>query len=394
MPTYSGSTILRNDEWILLQIKEGPCSAGCDYCYENAHIRTVLGAAQATGAIEPVALEQMSTIELTRLTERYREEIGAEMDLDEVSAIFRLLKASGIGRAGLIGSEPSTHRHFTTILDFALESCLELLVYTAGLALRKMQHPAIKFIVLHLDYGRLDAEDTARRLDSGSLPSPAYMSQICSLLSQGKEIHLRLNFSSPTLGEAKVAHNFFSQVPAELRARTRLKYSFNTRVSGDSSVTYETPESLRRSSKLLLEFIDGFVSKYPEAALLSERPLFPCAFDEATWHTYSERGGFLASCDMEYTFYPSKGLALCPPSRNLVHPKSVSTSKELQARLLSLRGFLDTTYRVPSFDCCEPCALRQDLTCQGGCLGYKVGRGDGASLTTVMPFVPLSALRA
>ena len=33
------SKLLTNDEWILFQIKEGPCSIGCKYCYERAYIK-------------------------------------------------------------------------------------------------------------------------------------------------------------------------------------------------------------------------------------------------------------------------------------------------------------------------------------------------------------------
>jgi hypothetical protein len=308
MPTYSGSRILRNDEWLLLQIKEGPCSAGCDYCYENENIRSVFADAQAQGRIDSFSVDGLSTIDLARLTEKYREKIGSEMGLDEVETIFRLLRASNISRAGLIGSEPSTHRHFSKILDTALENGLELMVYTAGLALHKMRHSAINVIVLHLDYGRLDAEETARRLKAGDLPSSVYMEEVASLLSEGKNVHLRLNFSSPAMTEAMLANNFFSQLPADLRRRTQLKYSFNTRVNGDSSVTYETPESMRRSSHLLRLFVDEFTSSFPEVSLLSERPLFPCSFEAGVWQDYRERGGFVSSCDMEYTFYPTKGL--------------------------------------------------------------------------------------
>lgn len=391
MPTYSGSDVLRNDEWILLQIKEGPCSAGCGYCYENAHIRKVLSTAQAAGIVEPAPLQEMSTIQLSRLAEKYRQQIATEMTVEEVDTIFGLLNQSGITRAGLIGSEPSSHRYFGEILDSALAHGLDLLVYTAGLTPKKMVHDVIKFIVLHLDYGRLDAADTARRLDSGALPPASYMKEIISLLSMGKEIHLRVNFSSPDLVEAKLVRNFFAQVPPELRARTRLKYSFSTRVSGDSSVPYETPESLRSNSRLLLQFVDDLASQFPEVSMVSERPLFPCSFDESTWNTYAERGGFLSSCDMEYTFYPTTGLALCPPSRNLVTPKSLSTPGDLRTHLLELRTFLEEMYRIPSFDCCQGCALRENLTCQGGCLGYKVGRDSEAPRRAALESVPVTA---
>src|SRR5580704_530804 len=231
----------------------------------------------------------MSTIQLARFTEKHRHQIASEMSVGEVDTIFGLLKDSGITRAGLIGSEPSSHERFVDILNSALAHGVDLLVYTAGLAPKKMRHDAIKFVVLHLDYGRLDAEETARRLELGTLPSADYMKDILALLRMRKEIHLRVNFSSPNLGEAKLVHNFFAQVPSELRALTRLKYSFNTRVSGDSSVPYETPESLRNSSGLLQQFVDDFASEFPETSMVSERPLFQCSFDGATWSKYAER---------------------------------------------------------------------------------------------------------
>jgi hypothetical protein len=55
----------------------------------------------------------------------------------------------------------------------------------------------------------------------------------------------------------------------------------------------------------------------------------------------------------------------------------VSGPGQLAERILRLREFLESAYRTPSFDACESCEMRRDLTCQGGCLGYKVGRAGG-----------------
>ena len=393
MPIYEGSRALRNDEWILLQIKEGPCSAGCEYCYENAQIRTILGAAQTAGVVEAGPLNELSTLQLAQLSNKYRDRVGIEMSLDQVESIFTLLRQAGFARAGLIGSEPSTHRQFNAILDSALANNMELLVYTAGLTPRTMQHPAIKFVVLHLDYGWMGIDERTRRLEAGILPSPSYMKDIEILLQAEKEIHLRVNFSSSELTETNLVYNFFSQIHPNLLKQTCLKYSFNTRVSGDASVAYETPDTLRSKAHVLREFIDRFVATFPDVKLLSERPLFPCSFDKMTWNTYVQRGGFLSSCDMEYTFYPNEGLALCPPSRNLVAPKSPSNPTELREQLLELRLYLEAMYKIPSFDCCESCELRKDLSCQGGCLGYKSGRAQSFGDKNVhRRLIPVSAL--
>jgi hypothetical protein len=261
------------------------------------------------------------------------------------------------------------------------------------MAPKQLHHGAIKFIVLHLDYGRLDPAEVMRRLNAGTLPSASYMQEIIALLQERKEIHLRVNFASPDLSEAKLVYNFFVQIPQELLDRTVLKYSFNTRVAGDASVSYETPESLRHNAHLLQHFVDEFTAAFPNVVMLSERPLFPCSFEQETWSRYAERGGFLSSCDMEYTFYPTQGLALCPPSRNLVAPKQVSNPAELRKHLVNLRYFLEATYRIPSFTSCESCDLRKDLTCQGGCLGYKVGREDNSAVATPTKLISITSLR-
>jgi hypothetical protein len=392
MPTYSGSPLLMNDEWILLQIKEGPCSAGCDYCYENAHIRTVLQAAQHDNLVPQAQVDQMSTRQLAAFTEQQRDVVPIEMTVLEAERIFRLLKASDIDRAGLIGSEPSSHKYFSQILDAAESIGIQLLVYTAGLAPRKLVHPAIAWVVLHLDYGRLDPAETAQRVAAGTLPTAAYMRDILDLLSRGKEIHLRVNFSSMELRESNVVTSFFRQIPEKWHASTRLKYSFNTRVANDSTIHYETPETLRQGSKTLIRFVDHFHRLFPHVRLISERPLFPCSFDAGTWTRYESLGGFTSSCDMEFTFYPGAGMALCPPSRNLVSPTKVDDPGTLASQLLSLRSYLENAYRRPSFDVCEPCARRADLSCQGGCLGYKV-RPESPQPAHALPLISVDSLR-
>lgn len=371
MPTYGKSSELHNDEWILFQVKEGPCNAGCDYCYENAHIRTVIESAQQANLIEAAPIRSMNTLELARFTQKHSETLHAEMSIEEIDRYFQLLARAGISRAALIGSEPTSHSEFELILDSALASQIDLLVYTSGLAPKALQHPAIKWVVLHLDFGRLGEDVVERRIKDKSLPSDSYMREIQQILEAGKKIDLRVNFSDPNLSSRGMIVNFFQKVPERFHHQTRIKYSFSTRVAGEPDLAYFDPQTLRACVPTLTSFIRTFKEQFPQISMFSERPLFPCAFDAGLWEAFEEQGGLVSSCDMEFTFYPRAGLALCPPSRALMQPSPISTVEQLRETLSSYRSYVRSLYREPSFPECVPCSKRDDLSCQGGCLGYK-----------------------
>lgn len=378
MPTYRNSSKLQNDEWILLQVKEGPCSAGCDYCYENVPTRKLLNDAKRNGNTSIPDPDSLNTIELARLMPKLQDSVPVEMSLTEMAGIFEAALGAGIDRIGLIGSEPTTHTQFREILELADRVGIELLVYTAGFNLRVLEHHAVKYVVLHLDYGRMSEAERVRRIYDGRLPPDNYMAGVLRLLENGTQVHLRVNFTQEFDLEKTLINNFFSKVPPHLHRLLMLKYSFSTRVA-ETSGDFDNPESLRNNSKLLCSFVDGMNASFPGVELLSERPLFPCSFDDETWEKYSVSGGFVSSCDMEFTFYAEQGLALCPPSRDLVKTQQISSSEDLVNRVGELRSFLEDVYRVPSFEQCISCSARKDLSCQGGCLGYKVGQAASES---------------
>src|SRR5262249_25162328 len=145
----------------------------------------------------------------------------------EITGAFKLLKDAGIRAAALIGSEPTSHSQFEEILDVTLSFGVGLTVYTGGLALKQLAHPAITGIVLHLDYGRLGAELAWQKLADNPIPSNRYMKRSTKLLEAGKHLHLRINFSDPTLVETKLVMNVFDKLPTNLHSVTRVKYSFS-----------------------------------------------------------------------------------------------------------------------------------------------------------------------
>ena len=94
----------------------------------------------------------MSNADLASFIKRNQQCSDLEMRLETIEEYFHLLKKVGIKRAFLIGSEPTDHSNFKDILDKALELEIDLLVYTSGIALHKLEHSSVKYIVLHLDY--------------------------------------------------------------------------------------------------------------------------------------------------------------------------------------------------------------------------------------------------
>lgn len=360
-----GDGILKGDEWILFQIKEGPCNAGCDYCYERPVALSLLNKAQAKGSLPALDLNQLNNKALAGFISQNNKTLGLEMDVEELANYFLILREAGISRAGLIGSEPTSHSKFNEILDAAQILKIDLMVYTAGMSLKKLIHPTVKQIVLHLDYGWL-----------GTLPSDLYMEKINQLIEQGKLIDLRINFTSAEMPEKTLVFNFYKKLSPHNRSKVLFKYSFSTRVDEDPMSNYFTPQSLHQAGLLLMSFIDEFKEKFPESYLYSERPLFPCAFSEDQWRTYTDKGGFVSRCYMEYTVYPNSGLALCPPARKLEPGRPIQNAAQLIDRLRELREKVEMVLALPSFPECEPCKHRLNATCQGGCYGYKIGLSE------------------
>ena len=198
------------------------------------------------------------------------------------------------------------------------------------------------------------------------------MLKINLLAEQGKEFHLRVNFAEQNFMEQELIFSFYEQLAPEHRAKTLLKYSLSTKVSDQPHSAYFTPESLRAAVPAITGFVDRFREKFPEVPMYAERPLFPCSFEPKIWQRYQQKGGFVSRCSMEYTFYPNSGLALCPPSRKLESGQQITTAIQLVDRIKELRTIAENNFRVPSFDVCVPCEYRLNLTCQGGCGGYKV----------------------
>ncbi|MBI2346061.1 MAG: hypothetical protein HYV03_04095 [Deltaproteobacteria bacterium] len=356
---------LRGDEWVLFQIKEGPCRANCSYCYERPVALKLLGATPD--------LTRLDNKQLAHFIADNNEKLGLEMGLVEITSYFSILRQAGISRAGLIGSEPTSHSQFREILEAAFTQGIDLLVYTAGMALEKLSHPAIKEIVLHLDYSRLGNNRLRQLIRDKTLPPDIYMEKINRLVNDGKLLDLRINFTNAEMPEQDLIFNFFEKLTPQNRPNVLFKYSFSTRVDGEPDSEYVTPDSLRELAPRLKTFIDEFKTRFPTCEMYAERPLFPCAFSGSDWETYTEKGGFVARCFMEYTIYSKKGLALCPPGRGLAQATPITSATELLHRIGELRKEVDDVFKIPSFPECEPCPHRIALTCQGGCVGYKMG---------------------
>ncbi len=347
--------LLSGDEWIGFQLSEGPCKVGCDYCYERPAALKLLNQAAKEGKLAAPDFS-INNAKLADFISKNRAKLGLELSIEEIRHYFDLFNSVGLDRAFLVGSEPTKHPQFETVLDLAKEKKIRLLVYTSGTDLATLNHPAVEFIVLHLNHG---------------FPSDDFMKEIGSLLGKGKKIHFRVNFSASDLRERFLIDSFYSRIAPQYLSSTPLKYSFTTPVSLESGLPYCTPAVLKKTAPQFLSFVEEFKGQYPTVPLYSERPLFPCSFSREEWESYKEKGGFVSKCEMEFVIYPKTGLALCPPSRNLVPGKRIETAEQLVTQITELRKKFRELSQQPSFDACKTCARRIDQSCQGGCGGYK-----------------------
>ncbi len=351
---FMEKSLLSGDKWIGFQLKEGPCSAGCSYCYERPTALNLLKQAVREGKIGDIDLS-MNNAQLAFFISKNKDKLGLEFDAKEIEKYFDLLKQVGINRTFFVGSEPTEHSDFSRILDSALKKEIQVLVYTSGTSLQKLNHPAVKFIVLHL---------------SNKIPSGNYMKEINSLIERGKEIHFRVNFSSAEMKEKNLVFSFFSQIKPEFREKVLLKYSFTSKVSG-TDLNHFTPSLLKKTVPKIVSFVEEFNKSFPLVKMYSERLLFPCSFPSQVWEKYKDAGGFTSKCEMEFVVYPNSGLVLCPPARNLLKGEKITSAERLRKKIFELKKQFEEISKKPSFDVCKNCEHRINSACQGGCGCYK-----------------------
>jgi hypothetical protein len=353
---------LVSDEWIILQVKEGPCSAGCTYCYESGPARARIHAAQASGILSPESIDQLDAKELAAYIRTHREKLNLEMGIPEIRNYFTILHAAGITRVGLIGSEPTQHRDFSTILSLGGEQSLSLLVYTTSLN-ESLAHPSVSHVVYHVP-------------DTLLQHSRSTADAISRFVAMDKRVDLRVNFRSMDMTEVPAILSLYEHLPKDVREKVLLKYSFSTRVEGDSGVKFVTPVQMRANSRKLIDFVSAFKSRFPEARMYAERPLFRCAFDAGVWEEYERSGEFTSKCVMEYVIYAGQGITFCPPGKHLQPPLPFADAPQLWSRIHELRNRVYVLSAIPSFPECEPCEYRKNDICQGGCLGYKTASDE------------------
>jgi len=357
---------------ILFQLGEGTCSAGCEICYERP-------AAVSLANSRGLATDNINNKELAGVIAQNFPNL--RMPLGEVEKSFAVLASAGIKRVSLAGSEPTDHPDFTRILDAAQQNNLEVRIYTSGLQHKKMFHPALRVIVLHIDYRQAGVEKGKQMVLDGTYPYQAMMNSIKQLIDLGVKIELRINFEGDDPFETvewKMIQNFYSQLTPRQQGLVLLKYSFTVRVYGENSLWHATPEGMTAHSAQILRFVDEFRRLYG-TEMLSERTLFRCAFDPATWNEYAKKGGFRSMCNMELTWYWQDGqmrLGFCPPARTLVGAEPVTSPEEFWEAVERFQELFDYHNRRPSFEVCKDCELRggtpsSEVICQGGCLGGK-----------------------
>ncbi len=198
---------------LLFEIQRGVCAVGCGDCYERGISEKLVDWATQQGyvqhLVEPGNLGTVSTVVLHRLQRKAEKAIASlplsiqqmapqagVMSLEEITNWFSLMNEVGLRRADLIGSETTEHPHFREILDTAQDHGLEVLVYTGRLPanLDRLRHPAVTHIMLHLDYTAGEQEKLKSLVDEGKVPADDYIRRVNILLSEGKQVDLRINF--------------------------------------------------------------------------------------------------------------------------------------------------------------------------------------------------------
>ncbi len=173
--------------------------------------------------------------------------------------------------------------------------------------------------------------------------------------------------------ETGLVFNFLAKLDSQYRNSVRVKYSFSTKVNNTLNLPHfelDTFDTVMVDS--FLSFVDRFKDQYPNVMLRAERPLFKCSFSDEQWNKYELKAGLRSTCNMEIAAYPGKKLGLCTVTRELGIMQQIHTADTLCDGIEFLRDHAAKMFQLPSFPQCEPCNLRKELACYGGCSGYKV----------------------
>lgn len=337
------SQLFFEDEWLLLQIKDGSCSAGCKYCYAKY---------EAIKEYNKFGIETHGKT-ANRLMKENAPTL-LEMSLGTIKELITYISDAGIKKIAIIGSEPTEHSQFLEILDLLNTYNIHIAIYTNGRHLEKLKHPVVSQIILHLSHR----------------PSIEYMEEVKDLIKRGKKIDLRINFSDSSLSERNFINAFLSDLTLKERESILIKYSVTSRVFTDNIEGFDINE-LRTVKPKLLSYFEQLHKKYPEVILFCERCLFKCCFSEKELEKYSY-ANIVFKCSMEFIIYRDKKLKFCSPGRYLFYGYSINSAKDILESLTKLRGKMSELFSLPSFPECERCNYRLKKECYGGCISYKV----------------------
>jgi organic radical activating enzyme len=336
------SQILVDDEWLLLQIKDGSCSAGCQYCYakyETVHEFGKLGV-NIDGKTASKLMKENSPTML-------------EMPLETIKELVTYISNAGIKKIAIIGSEPTEHSQFQNILDLLSAYNINLAIYTNGRYLERLHHPIISQIILHLSH----------------IPTKKYMEEVKLLIKSGKKIDLRVNFSDRFLSEKNNINAFLSYLTAQEKKTILIKYSITSRVLTEKIDGFGI-DDLKFIKKDLFSYFEQLHEIHPEVTLFCERSLFKCCFTDNELEKYSY-ANIVFKCSMEFIIYRDRKLKFCSPGRYLFEGYLINSAEDILKSLPKVRQKKEELFSLSSFPECKKCKHRIELECYGGCISYK-----------------------
>ena len=309
-------SLLSGDEWVSIQIKDGPCSHDCSYCYAR------------------------------------REPVG-EISVMQMESVIGWFLELGIHKCLLIGSEPTEHSAFQEILDMFSRKRFTCGVYTNGDNLSQLLHPAVRQVILHLSH-----TPTSKNLYSAN-----------ELLDSGKKIDLRVNFDSPDLTEMNIIRPFLAGIHQTHLSEILLKYSVTSPVPSIGVQGFDIGK-LKTLKPRLISVLTALHNEFPKVLFYAERPLFKCVFSESELEDLYF-ANIMFTCFMEFTVYRDMTMNLCSPGRFVFKGKPIESATDISDSIDQVRSHMETLARIPSFPECRVCEFHEDLSCFGGCIGNK-----------------------
>ncbi len=285
------------------------------------------------------------------------------MTINEFSTILKyLVSISDCQEISFVGGEPTTVNSLPEYFDVCNEYGLKAILYTNACCSPIMMQKLLN-------------KKNLSEISVHFIPEIFYSSQ------NQENFHETLKIINNYSGEKSIIfvidehwkNQYYDDLfSLALKYHYSLRWIFATPTSritpslSLSQMRYITHTSLQ---PFLLKCLNNNIHTYPDLTI----PL--CVFDEKFLLEYNEKLHLIKLCSPFIYFKPDSRMQYCTSLNDIVRPLPQSEN-DVKDFINRNRCLCNNIKKIPSFPECTECKLWKKQICQGGCLTYKLFRGE------------------